>query len=344
MKFSLFANRETDEAIILSISGAIAVSILPFVFVRLMQGDIALGIVNACAVIVTSCFFIHVWLTRKTIVARWGISLLSMFVMLSTVYLKGSQQVMWVYPAMTIIFYLLSGYIAAWICVVFMTAIIIMIAPEVSNIFMLKFVISALTTFLFCFAFSARMRVQASFLSKLAVTDGLTGAGNRRAMEEKLEDTIARLERYPSLKCSLILIDIDYFKKINDKHGHAVGDQVLVQFAKIVQKRIRASDGVYRYGGEEFLILLENTSVLEAMKLASDLREDIEKSDWHIDNLRVTASAGVAQRIPKENSSTWIARADAALYKAKASGRNCCLTSDADTVELMRQARSTATQ
>lgn len=257
-------------------------------------------------------------------------SIICVFVMTATIYLKGEEQIFWVYPALTTVFYLLTPHIAATIIFLFLLGVMYMIWPDVSDMSMLRFGISATATFLFSYAFSARMRKQATFLSRVATTDTLTNAGNRRAMEEKLVEIKARLNRTPDQSCSLIMFDLDHFKEINDEYGHGCGDKVLERFAKLISQRIRQADSLYRYGGEEFVVILENTPLSEALALAIELNKEIERSKWHIKKLHITVSAGVAQFDGKGSTYDWLSHADEALYKAKTNGRNCCVPYNQD--------------
>jgi diguanylate cyclase (GGDEF)-like protein len=319
--------RTTDAVIILLISGGITIGLLPFSIIRILEGDTPVATLNTIALASTFLLFLHVFFTNKTHIARWGLAIMCVLVMTLTIHLKGHEQILWVFPALTTIFYLLTPHIAALISLVFMLGVMYMIWPDVSNMSMLRFVVSAGATFAFLYAFSARMRKQAVFLSRMATIDTLTGAGNRRALEEKLLDIATKLERYPEQSCSLIMFDLDHFKEVNDKHGHGCGDRVLQNFAKVVSERIRQSDSWYRFGGEEFVVILENTSLTEAMALALELSKGVNESKWHLKELNITVSAGIAQFTGKESTYDWLSRADKALYKAKSSGRNCCVPS-----------------
>lgn len=316
--------RTTEESIILSISGAISAGVLPFAIIRFMQADFAVAILNTTAVAITSAIFIHVYITNKTYVARWGLSLLSVIVMTATVYLKGYEQLLWVYPALTTVFFLLTPHLAALLSALFLTTVLGMVWGEITAMYGLKFAVSAGATLLFCYAFSFRMRRQQKFLEQMATTDPLTEVGNRRSLEEKLLITIESLKRYPSQTSSIVVMDIDFFKRINDKYGHGCGDRVLKRFAQIVGKRIRKTDMLYRYGGEEFVVLLENTEIEKARELAEDLRHAIADSHWPAPDLKVTLSAGAAEYNGAETAYEWIERADLAMYDAKEQGRNCC--------------------
>jgi diguanylate cyclase (GGDEF)-like protein len=125
---------------------------------------------------------------------------------------------------------------------------------------------------------------------------------------------------------SLIFIDIDHFKKINDTYGHNIGDQVLLAFAQVLSANTRTHDLLARWGGEEFVLACPDTTLENACGLAEKLRLCIEENDWP-KALQVTASFGVAQILPQESPTDFIARADKALYVAKAQGRNCVRSS-----------------
>ncbi len=146
-------------------------------------------------------------------------------------------------------------------------------------------------------------------------TDPLTGVSNRRALDETLVSMFAMMNRY-ELPFSIVILDIDHFKKINDEQGHLYGDSILKSVAKLLDDNVRDTDVVTRYGGEEFVIVLPQTSLLGACVFSDRLRQQIEQ------NLPLTLSGGVAGAVDGDNPQTLLARADAALYSAKAAGRN----------------------
>ncbi len=157
--------------------------------------------------------------------------------------------------------------------------------------------------------------------------DPLTGAMNRLAMEEDLPNEFARNKRY-NRTFSIVMADIDYFKNINDTYGHAVGDEVLKAFAHLLQKTLREVDITYRYGGEEFLVILPETDAAGALLVAERLRKVVDTNVLtHRDDpsikLRVTSSFGVSVNGKIDSSHLdLIKRADKALYNAKNGGRN----------------------
>jgi len=160
-------------------------------------------------------------------------------------------------------------------------------------------------------------------IEELAELDELTGSFNRRCIMRMLGDEIARAHRSKT-PCSIALIDLDWFKRINDTYGHPTGDEVLRTFAISVFANIRNVDRFGRYGGEEFLLVLPDTPDEGAARILDRLRAIIADLDWSAfsPGMRVTISAGVATLAAGETADTFLARADRALYAAKAQGRN----------------------
>lgn len=160
-------------------------------------------------------------------------------------------------------------------------------------------------------------------VANLVREDQLTSALNRRGMEEAMGRELARADRMAA-PLSLALLDIDHFKKINDSYGHQAGDQALVHLSKVTKQLLRPTDSLGRWGGEEFLIMLPNTDLAEAEHVMQRLQRELTKTFFLHDNQRIliTFSAGVTQRQPNEDGDAWISRADKAMYRAKAMGRN----------------------
>lgn len=316
---------DADLQVILILSGAFALGILPFVVIRFMASDWPVFLLDVIALVINLAMFFYVLITKRTTLARWGISGLCVSVMTLTIYLKGADNIFWVYPALTSLFFMLRPGYAVIFSSLFLLSSSIMVWPQMTTLAMAQFLITSSSTLMFCFAFSYRMRQQKKELNNLATHDPLTGVANRRALEETLLSIIERITRHPNQRASLLMIDLDKFKSINDEHGHAIGDALLVHFADTVRQRLRASDGIYRYGGEEFVVIAENTSLDEAGILAESLRLAVQENMMH-EGLKLTISVGVAEYIAGESSYRWLERADMALYRAKETGRNVCCT------------------
>ncbi|MFA7351226.1 MAG: GGDEF domain-containing protein [Methylotenera sp.] len=177
-------------------------------------------------------------------------------------------------------------------------------------------------------AMDAEKRIQEltaelDYIGEVAHQDYLTGALNRRGMDEAIEREFNRADRHNTALC-VAMLDIDHFKKLNDSLGHATGDQALTHLVRVLKDVLRPTDVLARYGGEEFIIILPATPQDEAIKAVARVQRELTKNFFMHKNERVliTFSAGVAQRATGESAEHLIPRADAALYLAKHSGRN----------------------
>ena len=163
-------------------------------------------------------------------------------------------------------------------------------------------------------------------LRRLAVTDGLTGLYNHRYFQEKLDSEVLRAERF-NTPMSLLMLDVDYFKKFNDTHGHPAGDEVLKRMAFLLVENVREVDTVARYGGEEFVIILPQTDKAQAMAVAEKIRSIVEETKFPNEQTQpggqLTTSIGVGS-LPDDGhtAADILHKADDALYSAKETGRN----------------------
>ncbi|HEY5601532.1 MAG TPA: GGDEF domain-containing protein [Gammaproteobacteria bacterium] len=154
--------------------------------------------------------------------------------------------------------------------------------------------------------------------------DPLTGVGNRAAMTTTLRRELEKAFRH-NRSLAVIMMDIDHFKKINDKYGHSIGDYALQTLVECAEKSVRISDMIFRYGGEEFVIVLPETDEPGMLRLAKRIRRRVEKLETRIQGqtITMTVSMGIATLQESDDEKTFIARADEALYQAKRDGRNC---------------------
>ncbi len=157
-------------------------------------------------------------------------------------------------------------------------------------------------------------------LEYISRTDHLTGIANRLALNEELKSEYLRAQRY-NKPLSLIMVDIDYFKKINDRYGHIAGDAILKDVSRLLFENVREIDFVGRWGGEEFMIILPETAIDNTKAIAEKLRVQLHKNEFSL-NEPVTASFGVTQYKPEESLDAFVQRADNLLYDAKEEGRN----------------------
>lgn len=312
--------RTTEEYVVLSLSGFISIFLVPLCILRILQQDWPIAILDVSAVIATSSLFYYVFKTRKTKIASNILALLSLAVVVLTIYLKGAVQLYWTYPALVVIIFTLSPRLAILFVSLFLIALAPFIVTKLEFLPFISFYISSIATMTFSFAFAHRMRQQQAQLLELSIKDPLTNAGNRRAMENKLKEVVDLQKRILS-PVSLIIFDLDKFKQVNDKYGHLKGDEILVQLCNIIMLRIRTTDSLFRFGGEEFVVITENSNVKYSVLLAEELREAVERCEI-LSKYEVTISSGTAQYQTGETEYQWLDRADNALYQAKDSGRN----------------------
>ena len=176
---------------------------------------------------------------------------------------------------------------------------------------------------IFCFyltIFAVRRWIESAHRLRQSNTDSLTGLFNRRKGREILEREIARAARY-NRPLSIIMLDLDHFKEINDRHGHLAGDRVLRSVAQTVQEQMRNLDILIRWGGEEFIVVSVETDRAEAQQVAERLRTAIEASP-HQNNVHPTGSFGITQMQDDDTLDSFLRRVDDKLYEAKSSGRN----------------------
>lgn len=158
-------------------------------------------------------------------------------------------------------------------------------------------------------------------LKKMAITDGLTGLFNRRFFDELIKAEIESAKK-DGKNLWLAILDIDYFKKINDRFGHQVGDNVLKEVAKVIEKSLRNKDTVFRIGGEEFAIIFKELSYESVKKILNRIRERVAKQSFDLIDEKITISIGVAKLSKNDSVKTLYLRADKLLYEAKRSGRD----------------------
>ena len=157
----------------------------------------------------------------------------------------------------------------------------------------------------------------------LSLTDALTGLYNRRHLDTMLEREFLRAKRYGS-DLSVAIIDIDFFKKVNDTHGHICGDYILKEVAYLILENFRKTDIIFRYGGEEFVALLTETTLEKAKIPPERLRKSVEEYPFNFKgtDIKITISGGATEIGDVENASEFLDNADKALYMAKENGRN----------------------
>jgi len=312
--------RTASSYLPLILSAAGVLGVFPFMVLRYIQGEWVAAIVDTIIVAGFLGFGIYVYKTRRVQAASIAISCFCIAGVITTVYIIGPHQVYWAYPALMAVFYLVRPRVALVLSIVTVAALIPRLLGSVDSHTMTTVLISIAVMSSFAFAFSLVTNQQLEQLTRLATIDPLTGAGNRRGLDAKLDDVVNNRQR-TGTAASMLLIDLDHFKKVNDVHGHRVGDQILKRVTEIVNLRIRVTDSLYRIGGEEFVVVLEGQDAVRAKHLAEQLRTLVHENEL-VPDRSLTISLGVAELIAHETANDWMHRADKALYAAKRAGRN----------------------
>ncbi len=302
-----------------------AAIITPFAIYRFLNGKFYVGILDATLVIIIASMVAYGWKYGKTertgkfLVVIGGIGALLSSEMLGVV------GVFWMYVAIVANFFLTKNLRFATIFTIIILILLAITGKSFDNSpQMWSFLATSSLISLLSYIIAKQYRIQHDRLQYLATVDPLTGAYNRRQMEQEMHFAVEEFAR-SKIPMSLLLMDIDHFKKINDAYGHERGDHVLSSFSNMVLDCTRHIDRFFRYGGEEFLVLVKSAGVEDAKQLAEKIRKSSEQT-LSVPDGAITVSIGVAQIKSGESCEQWMARADAALYDAKNSGRNrvCC--------------------
>lgn len=311
--------RNKEEVILLMLCALSIPSILPFGIFRLYQHNWLLGAIDLTLVLGMSCVMAFVWHSRRVRFASVVVSLFYSTGMLLMIHLKGISMTYWAYPTMIATFFLLRPLIALAINTVSLFGLMALLYGQVSTLDQFTITVSIVLINLFSYIFSKRTAIQHGELNRLAEQDFLTGAGNRRALERSLASCAETQQSHGDT--SLLLLDLDHFKQVNDHFGHAAGDLVLVRLCELIRERVRNSDQLFRYGGEEFVVIAWGASLQAAGDLAEDLRKLVAATVM-LEDCPLTISIGVATLREQESPASWLKRADRMLYLAKQSGRN----------------------
>ena len=309
-----------DEYLPLMLGIVGAIGVFPFAIIRFLNGEYLIALLDASLVVGLAGLSWYLYVTHNTRVASISLALLAVAGLLLTNYMKGATQVFWIYPVLVGVFFLIERREALVVSLVAVAGLSPIIVDNFESFALISILITITVTCSLAYAFATITRGQRDELMKLATKDPLTGVGNRRALQQKLGEAIAASKRNDST-CSMLMLDLDHFKQVNDRHGHAKGDEILIKLTELVGMRIRVTDSIFRIGGEEFVIVTENMNLEHAARLAEQLRTIVEAHDLAPDSA-VTISLGIAQHHYGESGDDWMSRADNALYMAKHSGRN----------------------
>lgn len=294
--------------------------VLPFSILRFIEGEYVKAAVDLVIVFAAAANALYALRTRKVFVPSVFAAILYSLAVIAVIYLNTPLYVFWLFPAVSANFFLLGSRTAVAVNILLVAAILPIAIELEDYIAGIGMIVSILFAAGMTFVFARLTRAQQTMLENFATQDALTNLGNRRLMDVDIRCCIDDFKR-TQLPATIIVIDLDYFKLINDRFGHNVGDDLLVKIAELLRSRVRKTDRLFRFGGEEFVVLARNTPLSAAKVIAEDLRQHIA---LHIasPNGPVTASFGCAELNPDEDANQWFARADQAMYCAKEQGRN----------------------
>ena len=299
---------------------AAAVCLLPFSVSAFVQENQGLGVGILCAVLVLGIDAFAIYLKKSPPIPL--ILLLVPIVAGTAISLKtqGFFGALWAYPTVVLFTFSLSRRMANVGSILLLLIVSALVHHYIGLAFTIRFFATLTLTIIFAnIVLSIIVDLHRRLLDQ-AIVDPLTGVFNRRHMERSLSDAIERLRRN-STPTSLLLMDVDGFKSINDQFGHAKGDSVLKEIVSLIAKRSRKLDLLFRIGGEEFMLLLPDTKEAAAAVVAEQLRASIAESRL-LDDRQLTVSIGVSELQPGESPDSWMKHADDALYAAKKAGRN----------------------
>lgn len=301
--------------------GALAALVISgFVVYRYLFGYYFGGTVNLVIVLAVLLVLVYAIKGGNTVRAgRFFVVVVVVGCVASTA-LFGRTGILWGYVVLWINFLLTGRRFALVANLILMTVLIIETSLFRSVLEGVTYIITALMVTTFAYIFAARLARYQDQLELLALQDPLTFAGNRRMMRRDLNAAVSSRRR-SGRDYTLVLLDLDHFKRINDSFGHETGDRALREFADLVRESIRAEDGFYRFGGEEFVLLLPDHGEETAMEVARSLHRRISARLVYRD-VALRYSAGVAVLGDDEDWPEWLTRADRAMYRAKKRGRD----------------------
>lgn len=293
--------------------------ITPFVVLRLATGEPGKALLNLAIVLAICAAPAYAWRTGNVQRAALAMGLVNTLCCLVVSLVFDRQALQWSYLVIVTNFILLDRRGAMGLSLVLVAGLLVQVGMFESVIEMTSFAVTTLLLSIYSYVSAYRNELQQKRLESLATRDPLTGAGNRRLMEEDLNAAIAANQREPT-PMTLGILDLDHFKSVNDLHGHEAGDRVLKALVGTVQRTLRRSDRIYRFGGEEFVVVLAGVGPRDGVRILEGVHEAL-RTELRSPGGPVSVSIGASVLESGEDWTAWLGRADAALYRAKRGGR-----------------------
>ncbi|HEV7269861.1 GGDEF domain-containing protein [Pseudoxanthomonas sp.] len=313
--------------IIVLLASITALTIAAFGVYRLWQGNATMAAFDLAVVIAVAAPAVYAWRTGDSRRAGNVLAVLNACATFGACLMIGHTALTWTYLVLLTNFFIAHRWMAVGINAVLIVGMQLIPGFFHDTVHALSVLVSASLVTGFSLIFAARTQDDRDQLERLAAMDALTGVPNRRSMERALADAVARFQR-GERRFGLVVLDLDHFKDVNDQYGHAAGDVAIADLASILRFEMRRNDQVFRFGGEEFVTLLEVDSTEDLEAAAERLRKAV-RGALRGPGGRITISLGAALLREQEKTwHDWFSRADAALYRAKSAGRDSYVIAD----------------
>jgi diguanylate cyclase len=311
--------------LIVIVAGLAFFFITPLTIYRLISGHYIVAVSNAILVVLSLGFALKALRTGQTRTPGLAISTICWIGVVVVTLTRGDEGYLWFSPLIIFVFHLTPPWFAMALVfgglgVVVLSELLWALNIFPSTVHLFIFVATSVCVILFSHAFAKRNMRQRKKLQNLAATDGLTNLKNRRCLDSELARAAAAKVDL-GMDFGLIILDLDNLKDINDNLGHSRGDRVLMDLAHLISNAIRRGDQAFRYGGDEFVVLLSNVSAQGLEEVCKNLRQKI-KASIHCNGMPVTVSMGAAVFDEADTAQQWFQKADECLYQAKKGGRN----------------------
>jgi len=313
-------NRSMQEQLVLFGTLLPCFFLIPFTFYRSMIGDYSIAAVDLMISVGLITIVVQTLFNKKNKVLNTIAVACFMSGVAWVMDIKGLNMVFWAFPTVGFTYFIMKSYEALSVNIVFIAVITLIFADELTKQQTLSIYPSLILVCLFGFAFSLCAEGQNKKLLRRVSVDTLTGVKSRRSFDDKVYEILESHKRHPN-PVSMLIIDLDHFKKINDSFGHKQVDQIVKDLSKTVQSIVRTTDYVYRFGGEEFVVIANYSTLENAAVLAESIREFVTQTA-SLSKYDLTVSIGVAEIKDRDDADSWFRRADRALYESKESGRN----------------------
>ena len=308
-------------SILCILASLVLVVVAPFMVYRFVRGEYVIFALDLSMISLTLAVAAYGWFSGNAARATLILATCTTAGLVLTAFYNSIVAPYWLYCMVLFNFALVPPRTALILVTIGFGVIVTQPDAFTDNTLKASFIVTLLATVLFAYIFSKRSEYQRDELMIVARTDALTNAGNRRAFDEEFAIAIANYARSPT-PIAVALLDLDHFKRVNDLYGHEIGDNVLVRLVNTVNNNLRPKDRLFRIGGEEFCLLLEDAHNPKIMDTLKRLCHTIGKASLLDNGGAVTASIGATHLTPSDTVESCLKRADQALYQAKNNGRN----------------------